>query len=263
MALFSPFYMAVAAGQFSLPIFACLIAALLPKTGAIVSGLCLALAMIKPSISLPFLTIAIVQARWKPLAIMSVIHCLAMLAVCVATRSWPQTLLSEWLSVSRYFLQGMNSIQEIINVFNWQNYGPALSGLVLLLSGGVTLLGWQAPLAYHIAFTGMVSMFWTYHGPYDFICVLPALMILMRFELPEETPAINRSARLIRLLGWGSFILLSLELTPAVYEGNLLAARLLRWGGRFAFILVLLTIAGLFLRQSRQCRVAAGIDKKV
>ncbi len=265
MLLFSPFFTTVTAGQFSLVVLASLLIGCRRETSETTAGVALAIAMIKPSIAIPFLVIPLIQGRWKRLLLMASIHGLAMAGVCLAVGASPRSLLRDWLAVSRYFLQGLYSIQEIINQMDWRAYGIWVSGLTLLLGSLVTLIGRQAPAAYHIAYTGAASMFWTYHGPYDFVCLLPALMLLMGFAEDKNAPGSARGSRAqavwqasrvrsqgwLRLIGPCCFTVLSLAMMPVIIEGDFSVARILRWSGRAAFLTVLFLMGVLLWRQSK------------
>jgi hypothetical protein len=146
----------------------------------------------------------------------------------------------------------MYSIQEVINKLGWQAQGPLVSVSMLILIGWVSLVGRQSPDAHLFAFLGVTSVLWTYHGIYDFVCVLPALLLLMSWEAADRVgqPVLSQRPSLpSRVIGVSCFVLLSLALSPPVSGGFSQLTHAIRWGGRLALLYVVSAAGGLLFRQ--------------
>lgn len=251
--LFPPFYLSIAVAQFTLPVFLFLLYAFHQKTSDLAAGLCLSLAMLKPSIAIPFLAIPLIQWRWKSLLTLAVTHLTGFAFVCASVQASPVSTLKDWFVISRYYLHGMYTVQEFINSFQLQAYGGAISGAILV--GGALLL-WRtaaARIEYQIAFAGVLSLFWTYHGPYDFLFAMPALLLLMGWRGEEDRNGWKKEPRRIQVgIGLIGFFVLTLALLPPIYEGDWFIARVLRWGARITVPLILLASGGMLYTESKR-----------
>jgi hypothetical protein len=246
--LFPPFYLSIAVAQFTLPVLVCLLYAFRRRTSDLAAGVCLSIAMLKPSIALPFLAIPLFRRRWKPLLLLAAAQLAGIAFVCVSVQASPMIMLKDWLVVSRYYLHGMYTVQEFINSFQLQAYAGVISGSVLI--AGVIVL-WRASAArmeYQIAFAGALSLFWTYHGPYDFLFAMPALLLLMRWRGEDAMEGRNEEAKWIYItLGATGLLVLALALAPPVYEGDTFVQRILRWAARIMVPSILLASGGMLL----------------
>ncbi len=90
----------------------------------------------------------------------------------------------------------------------------------------------SAPASQLFALAAVTSAFWTYHGPYDFVVLLPAILPLAGWS--DRPPARRWS-----IAGFAAFAIVALALTPWIYNGEHLFARMIRWAGRA-------TVMGLF-----------------
>src|SRR5262245_57311841 len=89
--LWAPVQATVMAGQYSLLVFACLLLGIRVFEGRpIAAGLFLSLALIKPTLSLPFLIVPLVRRRWLTLGIAIGVHAAGTLMVAgwLGTTPW-------------------------------------------------------------------------------------------------------------------------------------------------------------------------------
>ena len=252
--LYSPFFVAIAASQFSIVVFVCLLLGCRRAVGTVPAGLALAGALIKPSVSLPFLIIPVLQGRLRALLVAATVHVVAMVGMSWAVETSPLTLTSQWLSVSRYFLQGMYSIQEIINALHWQRVGPFVSLAFLTANGAMCVAARHATADTRFAFLGMTSVLWTYHGPYDFVCALPALLVLFEWrwlEGPGRPDSERATGRLSKLLAIGGFVLLSLAFGLPVLGADAPLARAFRWAARLMLLGLYAAVAYRLVKEHR------------
>jgi hypothetical protein len=250
---FTPFYHAVEAGQFSVICLACLLFAFSSRGNEWVRGIALGVALIKPSIALPFFLAVAVKARWRTIFAAIAVHCVGMAIVLWSTSANPLTLTKQWYAVTGFFLAGTYSLQDVVNWLGWQAkpQGVMVSLLACLLISYTVFLCRRAADEYHLAFLGVASFLWTYHRPYDAICLLPALLVLMCGRLPcrtnQHTADVNRSRR-ARFAGAVSFLLLSVAFYPSVFGGGDDATRILRWLGRLTLVYVLVAATRVLVR---------------
>ncbi len=193
------------------------------------AGLLLAIALIKPSLTLPFLIIPALSSRWKVLGVAVGSHVLATLTMSLFLRESPGSLIGQWLAVSRYFMQGMYSFHEVLFKLGLAGtlIGSALS--LLLLGAGllfVTLCR-RAPRKFQFNFLVYLSLFFTYHGIYDFV------LLYVNFVLP-------RSGTRSPFWGLAAFVVLDAGFWSTSMAGEFLASRILGWTCR-------LILLGLFL----------------
>jgi hypothetical protein len=202
------------------------------------SGVFFALALLKPSVALPFLIIPFVRGRWMLLAAVAGVHAAATLALSAIVHAPATAMLSAWMEIPRYMLQGAYTLQEALNALELENTaeGTALTlGFVGACTAWCAAFRRAPPLALAglLAFT---SMLWTYHERYDFVVLLipiaPAWFALAEGRRPLPRPAL---ATLVL------YAVLGLALTDAAYAIDHPAARAARWAGRAA-------MAALFVR---------------
>src|SRR5262249_20330524 len=116
----------------------------------------------------------------------------------------------------------------------------------------IWLIAWLARGASEgrlFAFLGVVSMLWIYHGAYDFVFFLPALMFMLGWKeegvADEDRPgpfAWNGLAA-----GVVCYVVLSVALSPPIVGGGSLFSRGFRWIGRAMLVYVLIVATcGLF-----------------
>jgi hypothetical protein len=237
--IFAPTQASLADGQFSLLALACLLLELhMGGRSSIVSGVLLSLALLKPSLGIPFLILPLVRKRWAVLAVVVVIHGGATLLQGWWLGCTPWSLLYGWLEVSSYFTQGMYTLQDVLNASRLAGSptGLALTGGFLFCAAGWCWLNRQASDLALFDFLCFVSALWTYHGSYDFV-ILFVPFLSMAF------PGHGRSTA-IRTLAGLSLACLGLATCPLVYgDETLLAWRLVRQMTRLMLGLWLVTMA--------------------
>ena len=202
------------------------------------AALCLAAALIKPSVALPFTLLPLVRGRWSVAALAGALHLALTLAMGALVHTPPLDMIRDWLQIPGYMLQGAYSLQEVVNGLGWDN---TRKGLALTLGFAAACAGWtavhrRAHPADLAAFLCLASLLWTYHERYDSVLLLLPMLNLM-------TRLVRGRADRFDLLLAAAFVVLGLALTDAVYLQDLPGLRLLRWGGRAAMLVLFLGTA--------------------
>jgi hypothetical protein len=215
------------------------------------AALCLAAALIKPSVALPFTLLPLVRGRWTVVALAGALHLAATLAMGALVHTPPLDMLRDWLKIPGYMLQGTYSLQEVINGLGWDN---TPKGLALSLGFAGACAVWaalhrRARPADLAAFLALASLIWTYHERYDSVLLLLPLMNLFARLAQGPTDRLD-------LLLAAAFVVLGLALTDAVYLQDLPGLRLLRWGGRAAMVVLFAGTARWVWRSHREAGTA-------
>jgi hypothetical protein len=228
--LFPPTYSTLEAGQFSLLVLGLLLLANDPSRGWLPRGVALGVALLKPSVTLPFVFLPLVRREWRVLLVAVAVQASAAAYVAAQTGDLVGPF-RDWLTVAGFFLQGMYTLQEWVNVVS-----PGLAWLRLAAPLGVlTLCALTLATARHLprarlfTLTAVTSVFWTYHGSYDLVVLLPVLLPLAGWS--EQRPPRRWSA-----IGLSLFALLALATTPMVMDGADPATKVVRWAARVAVI---------------------------
>jgi hypothetical protein len=190
------------------------------------AGCWLALALVKPSFALLFVLPLLFTGRWRAVALAGCLHVAAILALAVQVRASPVAMLSDWLGIAKYMLQGAYSIQEFINRAGWDN---TLAGSFCTYGFLGLIVAWswwhrRAGAERLVAFLCVASLTWTYHERYDYVLLLPlALQVAQGVRMP------------VRAIGWKLiFVVLGLSITDLVYASDTDWAWVIRWSGRAA-----------------------------
>ena len=234
--LWRPTHEVIRTSQFCFLVFACALAGIrLMDRRPWLAGLLFAAALVKPSLTLLFLFLPLVRRRWIALLVPFAVH----LAGALGLAAWLNTplrgLLAAWMEIPRYFLQGAYTLQELFNGLGIENT-PAATVAVLTFFAAV--LGWSwmhrnAPVRDQLAFLCFANLAWTYHERYDFVLLaLPLLGVLGRLADGGRERRWRDAAML------AAFVALEVALLDPVYGGVTLAARVLRWAGRAAVLLL-------------------------
>jgi hypothetical protein len=234
--LFPSTYDTLFAGQFSLVVLGLLLVASDPSRPPLPRGLALGVALLKPSVALPFFFLPVVRREWR--VILGAVAVQAAAGGYVALRTGGVVgPYRDWLAVAGFFLNGLYTVQEWLNAFSGR--APWLVSVVppvLLILCAVTLaVGRRLPPARLFAVAAMTSVFWTYHGAYDFVFLLPVLLPLAGWS--DDTPGERWSA-----VGIVPFAVVAVALIPAVITAEDLASKAVRWAARVVVI-------GLFARE--------------
>ncbi len=237
----APVHSCVLATQYSLLVLASLLLAIrLLKRHSLAAGLLLTLALLKPTMSLPFLILPLLRRRWLALALPLGIHAAATLiqAACFGCSPW--VLMGQWLQVGGYFSFGMFTIQEVVIALRLDGSLAGKALPLLLLLGCWAWCWWNREVEDEQLFDLLCvfSALWTYHGTYDFVLFL---VPLARRVLSLAPPW--------RSLTWwiaaGSLVLLSVALSNLVRTEN--HWELLRGLRLLARVVLALWLAGLAL----------------
>jgi hypothetical protein len=218
--------------QFSLLCLGCILSARrLETTHPITAGLLYSLSMVKPSLSIPFLFLPLLDRSVKTLASLATSQLVLLGAMSWLVRADPFHLTAEWLSVAAYFRQGRYSIQDIINKLRLDGSAwDILLQLCILIAGGVVASRFGA--SKKIAFLAVISCIWTYHALYDFVALLiPAALLVV---LPIDRRSMFHLAALV-IVGFG--------LTAAVYSGTGGVTRGMREAARLGLVALVVGVA--------------------
>lgn len=237
--LWAPVHTTLFSSQFALGLTACLVLScrFMPTHGFL-SGLFLSIALIKPSLSLPFLILPLVRLQWRVLATVVFVHGVGTLCQSLQFGVAPWTLLGQWLGVGGYFTQSMYTLQEYVNALHLDN---SLLSRALTLGLLAAVLGWawvnrRAGDAALFDWLCFVSIFWTYHNNYDFVILLVPVARLAYRCWPRGgwstwVGVAGLSAAVL------SFVCLSLACTILVYNDEAVPLfRAVRWAMRAALI---------------------------
>jgi hypothetical protein len=158
-------------------------------------------------------------------------------------------LLADWWAVGQYFMTCTYSIQEVIYHLRWRGtpQALALSGLALALVMGVAYLGRRGCATRQLSFLGVGSALWTYHLIYDYVSLLPALMLGMGWRPASDSTPAGQVER-FRIGGVLLFLQMSATFTPAVGSHPGLPASLMRWTLRVALVYLLMRDGWLLMR---------------
>jgi hypothetical protein len=241
----SPIQATVHTGQFSILVTVCvLLAARWLDDHEIAAGAALSLALIKPSMALPFLVLPLIRQRWRALGVVAASH---LAATCLQSARFgcpPWELMRQWLGVAAYFAQGQFTLQEVLAALH---LADTRMGAVLVVAFALFVTAWcwanrAAPDVLLVDLLCFVSVLWTYHGPYDFAILFVPLVRRM-------SAAVLPGRRVIPFLALASFLCLSLAISPLVYSDEAhVASRLVRHAAR---LLLALWLAGLMLQVAR------------
>lgn len=245
---FTPVYTTITHSQFSLLIFACLLYGMLYAKNDWKAALALTIALIKPTFSVPFLILLIVQKKWLRLAITFSIQMVLLGLMVIQVHTNPLQLVREWMEVGSFFAIGMYNVPELLNKFGL--IGTKLAGLtpwILLVFSWLFIFYSRRSLIEKFSFLGIFSVLWTYHGPYDYVSLIPALLLVLGWNptvLENSNPS-NNLSRVLPILGFVCFIILSAALYPSIYEDSKnLLPRVIRWLGRgsIGFVFIYITL---------------------
>lgn len=200
------------------------------------AGLWLGLSLFKPSFGLLFLIYPIIRGRFLVVVLAGILHVAATLVLAAILGSTGPLLVQQWLEVASHFLQGMYSIQEILNRLGPER-GPVGTLLRLGLLGAI--FGWcwwnrASSKERQIDFLCFANLLWVYHGDYDFVLLLLPLAHCCR-RLFADAP-MESHAKLAAWLELGAYVVVGLGLLLPVYRGDDFGFRQLRWMCRLSLL---------------------------
>jgi len=191
----TPFRVVLGNGQLSLvalTFFALSLYFMKTKKG-VLSGLFLALSLLKYNLILPFILVFFILAkRWLPLIICSFIHCISHLWFCFLMKASPFLIVfdilklnSKELEVKGYGLRSfLNRLNELINFGPTFYYLMAFSFLFMFIlliilwikrRKDLDDIGW-------LSFMGIFTLLLPYHRIYDFVCLIFSLFWITIFK---------------------------------------------------------------------------------
>jgi hypothetical protein len=223
--------------QFSLIVLWCvLVAERIGDRRSWLSGALYSLALIKPSLGIPFLLAPMVRRRWTSLAWTAAIEALLLLAAGWYLRASPIALTSEWLSVGRYFMVGIYTVQELINDLHLTASGWNIA-IPLAVVGSAVFLIYRSETDRALAMLSVIAVIWTYHYPYDFVVFVCVIAFLFTpLDRPSQWDVWQWS-------GLVAIVILGIALSDFAVRGETAAWRLARWGGRVSLVWVIVSIA--------------------
>ena len=252
--MWRPTHEVIRTSQFCFLVFACALAGVrLMDRRPWLAGLFFAAALLKPSLTLLFLFLPLVRRQWPALLVPAALHAVGALGLSARLNTPVRVLLAEWTEIPRYFLQGAYTLQELLNGLGIENT-PAATTAVLFFFAAV--LGWSwthrhAPVRNQLAFLCFANLAWTYHERYDFVLLaLPLLGVLGRLAGGGRGRRVRDGVML------AAYVALEVALLDPVYGGVTQAARVLRWAGRAA-VLLLFAGAALSGREDGELRQPA------
>ncbi len=161
-------------GQFHLiPTLLVVLALLALRTGRqVAAGVLLGIALIKPTMGLPFLAIPLARRRWRTLVVASGVQ----LALLMGTSAWlgigPTRLVREWLALARGQLAAGALDLPSLLVRQWPSASVAGSWLSLVvLAGCGTVVYWRRKRS-DVELAGIcasAAVAFAYHRPYDLV----------------------------------------------------------------------------------------------
>ena len=246
MLAFSPFAASVRSAQFSVVGALCILVATRPKTPSWLAGLALAIGLTKPTTAIPFVLWELARGRWRSVAVAAAIHLVLMALVCLLIKADPVAVHRDWMAITPYFMAGMYSVQEAVEILHLHGTPQATALQVGVLFGIVVVCvvgrrtGWAAGCAFLCA----ANLVWVYHRSYDFVTLLLPLLLLLgwRDARPEGEPS-PAAAWWSILIGAGCFAFISAGALQAVISSDDGWDRVIRWGCRFALVYILAVTA--------------------
>jgi hypothetical protein len=248
-----PSHKAVVAGQLCLLVGVCLVLGLrwLDRR-EYAAGALLSVALLKPSLALPFLIIPLIRGRWRALGVIVLTQLTALAVESYRCGCSPWTLVQQWLQVAAYLVQASQfTLHDVV-------VGLHIAGSPagMALEGGFVLSAWawcwwnrRAPDDVLVDLLCFVTILWTYHSVYDFVILLIPLIRRLGVVIVESGRP-DRSAAFLTALG--TFACVDLATFPIIYgDESLLACRIVRHAARLALAL---WVAGLAIQAWRAAR---------
>jgi len=254
--LWPPLQLVVKFGQAGiLALFCALAGMFLLKRAPILAGALFMVSLIKPSMVLLYFFIPLIQWRWKPLWTTFFLGVILTVIPSFWLHEWPWVLISQWVGLCRYVLQGSFTLQEVFNAIGWENTlrGTlvvfALWGAVFLWCLGYRRARWEE----QFAFLSLANLSWTYHERPDFVLIVfPMVLFASKLMQPGR--------RTGALMGLGFCLLLGLALFEPIYVPDEAWAHAMRWAGRMS-LLGLWGVTALGVRTSHRKRQLASLNE--
>lgn len=224
----SPMHATVSAAQFSVLVTVCLLLAFqeLPRREYL-AGVWFAVALLKPSMTLPFLILPLVRGRWRALLVAVGLHGAATCIQAIRFGCSPVELVRQWLQVAAYFTQGQFTLQEVLSSLRWADTAAGTAAIIAFLLGALLWCARYRAASDERIFDWLcfVSVLWTYHGPYDFaVLIVPVARRIL------GAPA---NAGWYSMTAFAFFACVSLAASSLIYGDEVhTAARIVRHAAR-------------------------------
>jgi hypothetical protein len=193
-------------GQYGVLVFAALVAACLfdAKDRWAAAGLCLAFAMIKPSLAAPFVLPFLVTGRWRMLAVAGAYLVVASLLIWPVVKTSPLESLGQMSALAVHFGDDGYSLN---NLLEKGGLAPLTSqraaALLAVMATFILLWLWRASSIWTLfAIAAFGSRFWAYHRQYDNIVLVFLLVPLALVALRTQRPLALAACVLLGLTLW-------------------------------------------------------------
>jgi hypothetical protein len=225
--------------QFSLLCLCCILVAFrIQSSRPILAGLLYSLALLKPSIAIPFLVLPLLDAetslttKIRTVVTLGVSQLALLAGMCWMVSENPANLLAGWLGVAGYFRQGIYTVQEFINRLRLDGSAADFGLQICVLLSGI-FFAYKAPdKTKRLAVLAIVSCIWTYHARHDFVILLiPAALLVV-------TP-INRRW----VVDFAALVFMAIGLFEFVYHGTGTLSAVLRMAARLSMAALLIGVA--------------------
>jgi len=225
--------------QFSLLCLCCVLVAFrIQSSRPILAGLLYSVALLKPSMAIPFLVLPLLGAetslttKIKTLLALGVSQLALLAGMCLAVRENPANLLAGWLGVAGYFRQSIYTVQEFITRLRLDGSAADFGLQICVLLSGIFVAYRTPEKAKRLAILAIVSCIWTHHARYDFVILLiPAALLV-------ATP-INRQWVVESV----ALVFVAIGLLEFVYHGTGTLSACLRMATRLSMAALLMGIA--------------------
>lgn len=207
----------------------------------LVVALLLQVALVKPTVALPFACIALlVRPRLRPMLLTVVGYVLLTL---IAARFQPEplgSLVRQWLALSGAVQGGgYGDVQSALGALGWHRAGSVVPAVILLAFAALVSRWRRADIWVLIGLAALVARLWTYHRNYDDALIILPLLSLFRIAADETMDEVVGRRALV-LFGIGTVAMLA----PARLEWSPPPLNWLYVGGHAAVWLVLLYFLG-------------------
>lgn len=174
---------ALEVGQYGILLTACLVATLwcAESQRPMLGGLCLGIAMAKPTIAGPFMGALILQRHWQLVASALLYMLLASGVAWLMTATSPVELLQQLLLVGATIAE--EGTLSPIKAFTSLGMGPTgatLLTMAVVVGVGMMLIYWSGSRhgLYGFAVAAVTARLWTYHKTYDNVMLIFTLLAL-------------------------------------------------------------------------------------
>lgn len=179
-----PVRLTLGMGQFSLIPLACMLLALraADRASPLTAGALTALALVKPTLSLPFLILLAFRGHLKAATVAVILHLASLALVSVWLGVDPLQLLHDWkLRAGSQSAAGLIDLPSVLARL-WPPLARQSSTLITALALAVgSLILWRGrtrPWPECFAFACFLAAVFSYHRPYDLVLLFPAFLLV-------------------------------------------------------------------------------------